>query len=301
MRRVADRPKAGLRRLVADRAGRDAVTRVVRRAKAERVGTAIADLTVCGAVPPYNELLGGKLVAMLMTSPEVILEYRRRYGGIPSVIASSMAGRPVVRAADLVFLGTTSLYDQRPTQYDRISVPCDPDDPRAGGVRYEYLGRTKGVGTFQFGPRTVAELSRLLTQSRRGQRVNSVFGEGVNPRLRKVRDGLDLLGLPSDELLNHGGPRLVYGVELAANAGNYLLGMARRPQYVLPMKFPSTFTEQIIRWWAGRWLLPRLAREETCERVARHTLIYPIRHGARVQLPTADPEQGDLFSDTDRR
>jgi hypothetical protein len=66
-------------------------------------------------VPPYNELLGGKLVAMLMTSPEVVLEYRRRYGGIPSVIASSMAGRPVVRPADLVFLGTTSLYDQRPT------------------------------------------------------------------------------------------------------------------------------------------------------------------------------------------
>jgi hypothetical protein len=72
---------------------------------------------------------------------------------------------------------------------------------RTGGVRYEYLGRTKGVGTFQFGPRTVAELSRLLTQSRRGQRVNSVLGEGVNPRLRKVRDGLDLLGLSSDELL----------------------------------------------------------------------------------------------------
>jgi hypothetical protein len=115
-----------------------------------------------------------------------------------------------------------------------------------------------------------------------------------------VRDGLDLLGLPSDELLNHGGPRLVYGVELAANAGDYLLGLARRPAYVLTMKHPAAITERIIRWWASRWLQARVAREETCERIARHTLVYPIRHGARVRLPTADPEQGELFTDTDR-
>jgi len=38
---------------------------------------------------------------MLMMSPEVVAEYRRRYAGVPSVIASSMAGRPIVRPADL--------------------------------------------------------------------------------------------------------------------------------------------------------------------------------------------------------
>ena len=54
-----------------------------------------AGLTICGAIPPYNEVLGGKLVAMLMMSPEVVAEYRRRYAGMPSVIASSMAGRPI--------------------------------------------------------------------------------------------------------------------------------------------------------------------------------------------------------------
>ncbi len=82
-----------------------------------------------------------------------------------------------------------------------------------------YLGRTQGIGTFQFGDKTVAEMARLLAQSKRGQQVNSVFGEGVNPRLRKIRDGLDALGLATDDLLNHGGPRLVYGVELAGMCG----------------------------------------------------------------------------------
>ena len=148
-----------------------------------------------------------------------------------------MAGRPVCRAAELVFIGTTSLYGQRPCQYDRISIPHAPGIADSGpGIRYEYLGRTRGIGTFQFGDQTVAELALLLAQSKRGQQVNSVFGEGVNPRLRKLRDGLDALGLSSDDLLNHGGPRLVYGVELIENTHTYLLGREKQPKFIMPQK-----------------------------------------------------------------
>jgi hypothetical protein len=282
--------------LVEDRAGRDAVAKVVRRAKSDRVGTAIADLTICGAVPPYNEVLGGKLVAMLVVGPEVVAEYRRRYGPLPSVIASSMAGRPVRRPADLAFVGTTSLYGQRPSQYDRIAIPADPDDPAAGpGLRYEYLGRTRGIGTFHFNPKTVAELDLLLAQSQFGQRVNSVFGEGVNPRLRKIRDGLNLLGLPTDELLQHGGPRLVYGVTLVRNARDYLLGRDRKPDYILSGTDARATTDRIAGWWARRWLVPRIEREDVLARVSEHTLVHPIRHGARVPLPPAVADDGDLF------
>jgi hypothetical protein len=226
---------------------------------------------------------------MLMVSPEVLVEYRRRYGGIPSVIASSMAGRPVCRAADLVFIGTTSLYGQRPSQYDRISMPRDPGTAnQQPGLRYEYLGRTRGIGTFQFGEQTVAALALLLAQSKRGQQVNSVFGEGVNPRLRKLRDGLDALGLSSDDLLNHGGPRLVYGVELTENTRGYLLGLEKYPKYILSQKSPKQLSEQIAGWWTRRWLLPRIEKEDLLGRVGGHKLVHPIRHGARVEVPHDD-------------
>jgi hypothetical protein len=291
-RNFGDSPsKNMLVQLVSTREGREAVAKVVRKAKADKVGTAIADLTVCGALPPYNEILGGKLVAMLMVSPEVVGEYRRRYGGMPSVIASSMAGRSVCRPADLVFIGTTSLYGQRPSQYDRISIPRDGGCPDSGpGIRYRYLGRTRGIGTFQFGDQTVAELAVLLAQSARGQLVNSVFGEGVNPRLRKLRDGLDALGLPTDDLLNHGGPRLVYGVELTENTQGYLLGVDRHPKFVLPQKSTKHLTQQIAHWWTRRWLLHRLGNDEVLERVAAHNFVYPIRHGGRVTVPCAGEE-----------
>src|SRR6185436_13826826 len=98
-------------------------------------------------------------------------------------------------------------------------------------IRYEYLGRTLGIGTFQFSERTVRELELLLAHSSEGIRVNSVFGEGVNPRLRKIRGALDLLGLPTSDLLQHGTPRLIYGVALARNVQDYLLGVEAKPRY----------------------------------------------------------------------
>jgi hypothetical protein len=285
-----------VRQLIATGEGRDAIAKVLRKLKADRVGTAVADLTVCGAIPPYNELLGGKLVAMLMTSPEVVTEYRRRYGSAPSVIASSMAGRSVRRPADLVFIGTTSLYGQRPSQYDRITIPCSvscgtTDD----AVRYAYLGKTRGLGTFQFGEGTVRAFQDFLRQSKNGLQVNSVFGEGVNPRLRKIRDALGELGLPEDELLEHGTPRLVYGVQLARNMREYLLGFVKRPQYLLALQDPHGASAQIARWWAERWLAHRIERDDVLDRISRQTLVHPIRHGARVELPSNDFEQPSLF------
>jgi hypothetical protein len=47
--------------------------------------------------------------------------------------------------------------------------------------------------------------------------VNSIFGEGVNPLMRKIRDGLTKVGFPTDELLRHGNSRVVYCLPLAEN------------------------------------------------------------------------------------
>ena len=200
-----------------------------------------------------------------------------------------MAGRPIRRPAHLVFIGTTSLYGQRPSQYDRISIPYDTESLRARpGLRYEYLGRTRGIGTFQFNDRTVAALAVLLAQSKRGQQVNSVFGEGVNPRLRKIRDGLNELGLSSDDLLNHGGPRLVYGVELAENTRAYLLGMDKHPHYILGQKNSKQRTKQ-MRGGGCTGGCCRELRERMClPGSLRTTSLHRIRHGARVVMPNAD-------------
>jgi hypothetical protein len=127
--------------------------------------------------------------------------------------------------------------------------------------------------------------------------VNSVFGEGVNPRLRKLRDGLAELGVDADELLRHGRPRIVYGAALAHNMRTYLMGRERRPKYIVAEKDAKRVTECMCRWWFERWVAGRLRRDDVFERMVQHTLVHPIRHGARVVLPRLDPDHPVLFDE----
>ncbi len=193
-----ERPTAEkLAQLASTGQGKDVIRKILKKAKADRVGIAVADITVCGAVQPYNAILGGKLVAMLAASPEVLLEYRRRYAAAESEIASSMAGRPIIRDPSLVLLGTTSLYGIGSSQYNRITIPCERIGSTTGEViRYQELGHSAAFGTSQYSEETVEALADLQQQFANGQRVNSIFGEGVSPKLRKIREGLELLTFP---------------------------------------------------------------------------------------------------------
>jgi len=277
------------------------VKKVLRKAKADRVGIAMADITVCGAIAPYSPLLGGKLVSMLAASPEVVDAYRRKYLEQESEIASSMAGRPIVRPSELVFLGTTSLYGSGSSQYNRLRMPTERLGGRPGErLEYVEIGRSGAYGTSHFTTTTVDALVRLVQQSSNGQRVNSIFGEGVSPKLRKLREGLDLLTLPADVLLRHGRARIVYGVPLARNFREYLLGMDEAPDYIFARHNPREGTEAISDWWMQRWLCRRIESDEVLDGVARHANVRDgqyLLHGACVRPTTTEDIQPMLFDD----
>jgi hypothetical protein len=279
--------RAGLAAALGDADGRRAIAHVVRRAKAESVGTEMADLTVCGAIAPYNALLGGKLVSMLAVSPSVVRAYRERYADYASVIASSVAGRPIRRRTNLVFVGTTSLYGSGSSQYNRVRIPAEVLGD-GGTVEFRVLGRSRSFGTSHLSEETVSALVRLSEQSRTGVRVNSIFGEGVNPKLRKVRDGIDLLGWPSEDLLRHGRQRIVYGVSLVSNLLPYLIGAEAEPHYFFRRNLKDDVAH-ISSWWMRRWLAQRIQSAEVLSAVAQHRIERPVRHGARVPVITPAP------------
>lgn len=269
--------------------GSDAIRRVLKKAKADRIGIAVADISVCGAVQPYNALLGGKLTAMMAVSPEVVHHYHKRYAQAESEIASSMAGRSIVRASKLVLLGTTSLYGVGSSQYNRITIPAE----RLGGnvgetIRYKELGRSEAFGTSQYSEETVNALVDLLQQSD-AQRVNSIFGEGASPKLRKMRQALDLLKLPTGILLRHHRPRVVYAVSLIKNLSDYLIGAAKRPEYIVSVNESVEATAAIGAWWRERWLRIRITSDDVLDQVERHTIVRPITHGARVSIQHTVP------------
>lgn len=287
-RHLGTRPSvAGLCAALSDPKAKAQIRKLIRRARGERVGTVIADLTVCGAVAPYNALAAGKLVGALAVSPPVLNAYRSKYSR-PSEIASAMAGRAIHREARLSFVGTTSLYGTGSSQYNRLfwpqSVMGGTGDERMG---FFELGRSRSFGTSHFSEPTVEALVRLSLLSGGLVRVNSLFGEGVSPRLRKVRIGLATLGWPANDLLKHGRERILYGVPLVRNLRDYSLGIDVEPDYLVDLGQEGADT-LVARWWFERWCVRRAEQPQVVESMRLHRTVRPVRHGARVPLPEVD-------------
>ena len=99
-----------------------------------------------------------------------------------------------------------------------------------------------------------------------------------------MREVLDLLGLPSTAFLKHGNRRIVYGIPLAENFREVLMGMQDRPRYIIEQKDSENQTGALVRYWASRWLRNRLNSEDVIESVARNTLSLPMEHGAIVPI-----------------
>jgi len=243
--------------------GRRAIKTALKEIKKERVGAGMMNIMVCGAIPPYNRILGGKLVAMALTGPKVIDIYQDKYGDYQSEIASSMKGEAVSKPNELVFLDTTGLFEIGSAQYDRIRIPTEN-----GQIEYDQIGYTEGYGSIQFGPETRKRLTQV-TQLEEGRKVvRGRFGEGVSPRIRKIRRGLKNCGLETD-LLKHESRRIVYGIDLAENSQDYLLGIDDDPEYYWEFDDPEKEQESIYQHWIDRWAAMRAQKQEVLEDIRK--------------------------------
>jgi len=279
---------------------RDAVARLVRVVKATRVGINMMDISVAGAIAPYQAILGGKLVSLLLASPEVRNAYSRRYAALPSVIASAMHGSAVSRTPNLVLLCTTGLFAGGSSQYNRVKLPASVLGGREGVVRYQKLAAETEFATFHISEKTLAQMAVYAAQTDRGKTVNGIFGEGVNPKMRKIREGLNAVGFPPEHVLRAGSPRSVYMIPLAHNYKDVLLGRCCEPDYILPnCERDGDATAAIAAFWRKRWLNCRIASPTVMADVRSHTVAYPVIHGARVRLGTdVNYESNDVESGT---
>jgi hypothetical protein len=287
-----------LRKGLKEKAFGEAVKQLVRRRQSEKAGIDLMDINICGAVAPYNHLLGGKLVAMLLCSRELGKLYESRYSAAPSIIASGMCGKPTIREPRLVALTTTSLYSIGSSQYNRIKIPASELGLSSSNfIEYKKIGFTKGFGTFHFSKATAKACDQLMAD--RGiKRVNHFFGEGPSPTLRKLRFGFAELGLPNGVLTKHGYRRVAYLVKLASNALEYSLGIDPEPKFFVRKKDEKKMSDLISAFWMKRWLSKRIQRPETLAAVRDHSLAYPIEHGAQVPISPSpqNDDEADLFA-----
>jgi hypothetical protein len=258
-------PRQALEQLLSARSGQRAIDIALTEFRKGGLSSRVADVSICGAVAPYNELLGGKLVALLLASKEVREHYAMRYGDQVSVIASQMAGRPVSKPADLRVLTTTSLYGVGSSQYNRLRLRAAEHEDLSHDLSWDSIGRSRtgGFGTLHLGQDTALALQQMAQSAHTSRRVNNRFGEGTSPRLRQIREGLDALGINSNSVLHHNTPRLFYACELGEGAREALMGIGGGAGD--PPTGAAIPAAAISAAWRRRWLAARIQRAETLE------------------------------------
>ena len=199
----------------------------------------VMDAYVLGALPPYNSLLCGKMVACLIRSREVYNEFTRTYGDTSGIISGK------VKKARLLAV-TTSSSMGRSSVYNRLKL---------GSVRYfEPIGYTRGWGHFHISDDLFRELRDYLRSIGHRYADQHRFGQGPNWRLRTTRAALKALGF-RDELLRHGIHREVFICNLASNAPTILRTGKGRPDLSALLTM-----QQVADLALDRWVLPRALR-----------------------------------------
>ena len=248
--------------------GNSAIRTALVAQKTQHIGSSLMELNVCGAIPPYNEILGGKLVALLATSPQVIHDYKERYSNRASMIASRLKGENVYRPADLVYVGTTSLYYVGSSQYNRLKIPGSVFETDFDVV-WKKLGMTIGFGTMHISKATTLSLTEATSDG--FNRINHVFGEGASPKMRlltmSIRELLESTNEDSKDFSKHAMSRIVYGACLASNTLDYLMGKDVTPKYYTDIDHYQDGTKKIIEYWTTRWLSSRLNYAPVFERI----------------------------------
>ena len=188
-----------------------------------------------GALPPYIILLGSRMVEMTLTANEVRAAYASKYTS-----RTLMENRRI--PSRLLFTTTTSAFG-RGSIYERL---------RYKNQRLNrFIGYTSGAGTFHLPNELYLGLLNVLKE--KGLDVRRGYGTGPSRKLRLIRRGMQIVGLP--DFAYHNKQR---GYYLFPNVINLkaVIHRNKKPRW-RNLPFDSLAT-----YWRERWCIPRARRAD---------------------------------------
>jgi len=193
-----------------------------------------------GALPPYNELLGGKMVALALVSNELKQHYERKYKNKKTL----MEGKKI--PARILFITTTSAFGKS-SMYDRVKYKKDTIS--------NFIGFTSGAGTFHLSENLYKELLNFL--SHKGINIKRGYGTGPSRKLKLVTEGFKMLGLngKKENYIFHNIKRGYYIFPLVNNLEDVLKNK-KNP------KWKNYSFKELKEFWLNRWALPRSERKD---------------------------------------
>lgn len=196
----------------------------------------LMDAYVLGAIPPYNALLGGKLIACLLRSRDIYNDFAKTYGASTGIISQKQ------KKARLLSIITTSSMG-RSSVYNRLKL---------NGTEYlKSIGYTGGWGHFHIPDWLFMELRDYLRHIDHTYADQHAYGQGPNWRLRTTRAALLALGF-KDDLMRHGIQREVFICQIASNATKILQTGKGKPDISSLLS-----VREIADMALDRWVIPR--------------------------------------------
>jgi hypothetical protein len=180
-----------------------------------------------GALPPYNDLLGGKMVALSLVSNEIRDKYSKKYKNTISLMKNRTLD------SDLLFLTTTSAFGKS-SMYDRLKIDKEP-------IAIP-IGYTQGYGSFQISEQIYREILEYLNET--GFNTARCYGNGPSKKLKILCRSFKSLGLP--EFDRHGIKREFYLFPLVYNLKEIIKDGA------IPHWKNHSFDE-LQEYWHVRW------------------------------------------------
>lgn len=215
------------------------------------------DAYTLGALPPYSDLLAGKLVVLAAASQEVRKDYERRYEGRKTVMRERVLPAVLIGITTLSAFGRSSLYN-------RVSKGSNGKQNQWATIS---LGACEGWGTLHFSDALYAKMKTFHKQLFPDKPLRG-FGTGPKIRLQVTKRVLKNLGLPEGKLTRHNLKREVFMIPHVENLDEVLSGTGEVPIY------NDDPFDELATFWKERYCLPRSSLR--CSIEGKHTIALAI-------------------------
>tara|TARA_Y100001958_G_C21237045_1_gene563743 strand:- start:1601 stop:2824 length:1224 start_codon:yes stop_codon:yes gene_type:complete len=213
---------------------------------------------VVGAVPPYNNLLCGKLIVSLIKSKKIFDDFKEKYANKISEFSSEKIKNTNIqsmgRPTQGLSLVTISSALGKSSLYNRINLPqINLKLYRTGDKKGVKSGFTSGYGTFHISDDLYLEMVKYLKEIGHPEYARNLYGHGSNFKMRVIRTVFKLLEI-DQEGLKHNIEREFFILPIAENFREYLCG---KDDTLIDGSMPSKLiSEKAIE----RWVIPRSER-----------------------------------------
>lgn len=223
-----------------------AAVRAIKDVTLNRVHT---EVVICGALPPFGNLLGGKIVAMMMNHPLVRATLDRNIGVLlAGSFDESKIEKWLPRYGPLLTT-TKGLFPNHSAQYNRVRIPSGKST-----LKLEKLGLTQGQTMSHISDRSMNFAVEI--NERMGERgISREYGSGGAKRQRILQSAARIVGLDADSLYAHV-TRPVYGTLFASNSQGVVLG-GESPQWKdndMPDQTAEEYETLVMATWRDKWL-----------------------------------------------